>query len=239
MSSDEARAAVAAAGAGADATEAGRTDRGVRADHASDAGVRSISRRQLCYGVGGVAVLAALGGLKLAGTQPVVRPPGGQDEGALLSKCVHCLKCAEACPQHVISPARIEGGILGMRTPVLGFSSSYCDWCAGEGGSPRCVAACPTGALSLPAGAAAQTTVLGCANITTDWCLAYRLTGCRYCYDACPYHAISLDEQGCPHIVEELCCGCGACEAACVSLANGSISQGATHRAVIVEPMEG
>ena len=34
------------------------------------------------------------------------------------------------------------------------------------------------------------------------------------------------------------CNGCGACESVCVSLQNGSISAGATERAIIVCPLE-
>ena len=34
------------------------------------------------------------------------------------------------------------------------------------------------------------------------------------------------------------CNGCGACESVCVSLQNGSISAGATERAIVVRPLE-
>ena len=40
------------------------------------------------------------------------------------------------------------------------------------------------------------------------------------------------------HIDEDKCNGCGACESVCVSLQNGSISAGATERAIIVRPLE-
>ena len=39
-----------------------------------------MTRRTLCLGAGGAAVMLGLGGLKYAGSQPLVRPPGGQDE---------------------------------------------------------------------------------------------------------------------------------------------------------------
>ena len=51
------------------------------------------------------------------------------------------------------------------------------------------------------------------------------------CYDACPYEAMELDENNRPVVIEDKCNGCGACESVCVSLQNGSISEGATARA--------
>ncbi len=196
-----------------------------------------ITRRNLCVGAGGVAVLAALGGIKLTGPEKLVRPPGGQDEGRLISACIRCEKCYEMCPRSVIVPAHIEDGIVNMRTPVMTFDANWCDWCADENnGVPLCVEACPTEALSLPEGATPENTILGKAVIIEDWCLAYRLTGCRFCYDACEYEAITLDEQNRPSVVLDKCNGCGACESVCVSLQNGSISSGATSRAIIVVP---
>ena len=196
-----------------------------------------ITRRNLCVGLGGTAALAALGGLRLTGPEKLVRPPGGQDEERLISACIRCEKCYEVCPHGVIAPAHIEDGVVNMRTPVMNFDAAWCDWCAeANGGVPLCVECCPTEALALPAGAVEETTVLGVAVIKEDWCLAYRLTGCRFCYDACEFEAIELDSESRPSVVADRCNGCGACESVCVSLRNGSISSGATSRAVIVVP---
>lgn len=195
-----------------------------------------MSRRTLCLGVGGAAVLLGLGGLKYVGSTPCVRPPGGQDEQRLLSACIRCEKCLEVCPHDIIKPAPIENGILGMRTPMLNFHENWCDWCEVNGGVPLCVQACPTQALSLAEDATVENTILGKASINEDWCLAYRLIGCRFCYDACEYEAMGLDENNRPYVIADKCNGCGACEAACVSLENGSISTGATARAIVVDP---
>lgn len=196
-----------------------------------------MSRRTLCLGAGGAAVLLGMGGLKYVGSTPSVRPPGGQDEDRLLSACIRCEKCLEVCPHDIIKPAPLEYGILGMRTPLLNFHENWCDWCGEEnGGSPLCVQACPTQALSLAEDATVENTILGKAVINEDWCLAYRLIGCRFCYDACEYEAMGLDENNRPYVIEDKCNGCGACEAACVSLENGSISSGATTRAIVVNP---
>ena len=199
-----------------------------------------MTRRELCGGVAAAAAVVALGGgLKVLPSTPVVRPPGGQDEGALVSKCIRCQKCYEACPHHVIVPSHLEDGLLQMRTPTVDFSSSWCDFCAeSNDGRPLCVECCPTGALSLPETAEAETTIIGVAEITADWCLAYRLIGCKFCYDACPYEAIELDGEGRPSVIADRCNGCGACESVCVSLSSGSISAGATDRAIVIKPID-
>ena len=198
-----------------------------------------MSRRTLCVGTGAAAVMLALGGLKLVTPNALLRPPGGQDEERLIAGCNRCQKCYEVCPRHVIAPAHLEDGVLVVRTPEMSFSSNYCDYCAQEnGGNPLCVAACPTEALSLPAGATAQSVIMGKAVINADWCLAYHLIGCRFCYDVCPYDAIDLDATDRPIVDTFKCNGCGACEAVCVSLTEGSISVGATSRAVTIQPVD-
>lgn len=202
-----------------------------------------MTRRTLCLGIGGAAVMLGLGGLKLANSQAIIRPPGGQDEDRLIGACIRCEKCYEACPRHVIKPAKIEDGLLGMRSPQLDFSADYCDFCAEEnGGVPLCVASCPTEALQLPAGADAHNTIIGLAEIDRKTCLAFRDTGCHFCFDACRdagYDAIQLDGNGYsprPYVIEDKCVGCGACESVCVSLQQGSIVVGATERAIVVRP---
>ena len=183
------------------------------------------------------AALVGLGAVRYAGSAPLVRPPGGQDEDALVSACIRCEKCYEVCPRGVIAPAHLEDGLLNMRTPVMDFGANWCDWCTEEnGGVPLCVASCPTEALKP--GSTPETGVLGIAELNQDLCLAYRLIGCRFCYDACTYEAVELDENMRPLVINERCNGCGACESVCVSLQNGSISAGATERAIVVRPIE-
>ena len=99
-----------------------------------------------------------------------------------------------------------------------------------------CVASCPTEALKV--GSTPETGMLGVAELNQNLCLAYSLIGCRFCYDACEFEAMELDENNRPYVIADACNGCGACESVCVSLQNGSISAGATERAIIVRPLE-
>lgn len=210
----------------------------------------SISRRGMLIGVGSTIALLGLGATRYMGHNPINRPPGGQDESGLVSACIRCERCYEVCPHHVIVPADIEDGLLGMRSPTLDFSKSYCDFCTEEnGGYPRCVEVCPTEALKPPEGwevgnpqtASRGNVIIGLATIDEYSCLAFRDTGCRDCYDACAYEAIRLEgSERCPrpYVEEDKCNGCGACESVCMSMSAGSITQGATRRAIIVQPVQ-
>lgn len=222
----------------------------------------SVTRRALIAGLGSTAVLLGLGSLRFAGSEPLVRPPGGQDEAALASKCIHCYRCAESCPNGVIRPARLNHGVLNMGTPHLVFSGdapgeldsiAYCDVCAADnGGVPRCVQVCPSTALSLAPNVAAKDVVIGTAEIDPSLCIAYRSGHCAFCYDACVQargeQLSAIFYQGSdgandlstrlPVVDAAKCNGCGACEAVCVSAQAGSTLSAST-RAIVVKPLEG
>ena len=202
--------------------------------------IAGMSRRAFSLGCGGAVALLALGGLKAVPAEARVRPPGGQDEDHLLAACIRCERCIEACPKQALTPAHIEDGLLGTRMPVANFDRGWCDFCQEEnGGTPKCVEFCPTNALRLSDDATPETVILGKARIIQDWCLAYNLyNGCRFCYDACPYEAMTIDDYNRPVVITDVCNGCGACQSVCVSLQEGAIVEGATTRAIIVEPFD-
>ncbi|CVH78406.1 quinol dehydrogenase periplasmic component [Coriobacteriaceae bacterium CHKCI002] len=172
-----------------------------------------------CAGVGGVArVLAGEGGL--------LRPPGGQDEGALVAACVRCDRCRSACPTNAVGVAHVEDGLLQARTPVLDFHKGYCDFCG------KCQEACPTSALKAFDPARDK---LGVAIVQKDRCIAY-FEGCVECERACPFGAISLDESKRPVVDAQSCNGCGLCENVCPALVYRSFSGGTRRGIVVVSP---
>ena len=220
---------------------------------------QGISRRTFALGLGSVAVLLGTGSLRYVGSTPVVRPPGGQDDDALVGRCVHCYRCMEACPYHLIVPTSIEKGILNMRTPHMSFSDNnpgvldalkYCDFCArANNGVPLCVEVCPTLALGGHGSIDPKTTVIGRAAIDKNLCLAYRGARCAFCYDACRlvrgdnaaaiyYERSDVQDATAllPLVDASKCNGCGACESVCVSAQAGSTRNSAV-RAIIVEPL--
>lgn len=202
-----------------------------------------LTRRSLCIGLGGAAALVAIGGLSTLPAAELVRPPGGQDERRLMASCVRCGRCIESCPNRVIVPSRLEDGVFGVRMPTVSFNDGWCDFCDQDnGGRPRCVAACATGALSLPTDAQAADVVIGKAVVVRDWCLSWvNYVGCRECYKACKelYDAITLNEYQCPEVDREKCVGCGACQAACISQGEKAVAPDAPTRAIVVVPSRG
>lgn len=199
----------------------------------------AFSRRDVICTAAGTAALLAVGAVKFAPSQALVRPPGAQDEVQLISACTRCQKCLEACPKGVISISHVEDGLLSARTPKLSFKSNWCNFCEDVDGGPRCEAVCPTGAIAK---ISSKQVNIGMAKLTKDWCLAYRGEGCRSCVDACPYNALELDSSNTPHVIENKCNGCGACESACISLTAGSLSgtwnsSSPTERAITVKPL--
>src|SRR5699024_7470512 len=97
------------------------------------------------------------------------------------------------------------------------------------------VAACPTHALVCPDPASV---IIGKAVLNRDWCLAAKGMGCHECVDVCNYDALELGADNVPVVNVGACNGCGACEWACISLSAGSISAGATDRAIVIRPTE-
>ena len=81
----------------------------------------SMTRRQLMLGIGGIAALAGLGCLKFTPAQALVRPPGGQDEAALIANCVRCEKCVEFAREGKTAALICSGdaGVYGMASPLL------------------------------------------------------------------------------------------------------------------------
>ncbi|MEA5020662.1 MAG: 4Fe-4S dicluster domain-containing protein [Gordonibacter sp.] len=194
-----------------------------------------MTRRTFAFGAVGAAAVLGLGGVKYLPSQSLCRPPGGQDEAYLVGACLHCDKCREVCPKNAIAPAYLEQGILNARTPRLNFKRGWCDFCENEPGGPRCIAVCPTHALASADPAKAT---LGKAELNVNWCLAAKGMGCHECVDVCNYEALELGADTVPVVDWDACNGCGACEFACISLSAGSITAGATDRAIVVKPFE-
>lgn len=192
-----------------------------------DKGAPAISRRSLIEGACGVAALAAVGGISIAGAPgSVLRPPGAQDEAMLLASCIRCDRCRSACPRGAIETAKLEDGIVHVRTPKMNFNRGYCDFCEG---AYECANVCPTGAIGR---FDERSEKIGVAKVDPENCLLWRSGGVcsKRCIEACAYEALSVDANGFLVVDESRCNGCGACQYVCPSASyqayNGSSARG-------------
>jgi ferredoxin-type protein NapF len=129
-----------------------------------------------------------------------VRPPWSRVD-RFTDLCSRCLRCATACPEHII--VRGDGGF-----PALDFSRGECTFCG------ACAAACPEPVFASRAAAPWQ------ARAAIDErCLTARGVVCRTCRDECPADAISFalapGRAARPRVDVDRCTGCGACVGPC------------------------
>lgn len=179
-----------------------------------------------------LAAAGALGGVALAGIEPVrrrdperlIRPPGAAltDFTAL---CMRCGECVRVCPTQGLQPSLAEGGWQNIFTPRLVARLGYCSY-----NCDACIRTCPTGAIPQLSKETKQKTPIGLASINNDRCLPWAYdTQCGVCEEMCPLpeKAIILEEINIsasagqpavifrPTVLRNLCIGCGVCEYHC------------------------
>ena len=176
----------------------------------------------------GVGTIALLGtsvarAIKSPG---LIRPPGAQDEGAFLSRCLRCSECMKVCPTSGLQPSLWQTGLEALWTPVLASRLGYCDYSC-----TACGHVCPSGAIPKLDLEDKRTRVLGVAVIDRNRCLPWASnTPCIVCQEMCPISkkAIVLSDQRLitrpdgtqdylarPKVVAKRCIGCGICEYKC------------------------
>lgn len=189
----------------------------------------SLTRRAFVGYCATAAVAVSAGGVvRLSGNDDgLLRPPGAQDVDHLFSACIKCDRCRSICPTGIVVPSTLFDGVLSARTPKLDFHRGRCTFC------DECLYVCPTGAIK-PFDETCEK--IGMAIIQPDRCLAYD-TGCRVCVDACPYDALSVDENGLPIVDPKACNGCGECVNVCPALVYRSFP-GGKRRGVVVVSMD-
>ncbi|MHC4441928.1 MAG: 4Fe-4S dicluster domain-containing protein [Planctomycetota bacterium] len=151
-----------------------------------------------------------------------LRPPGALGEKEFLTRCIRCMRCADACPNNAIVPIE-DHNVSGRKwTPAIKARRQACMLCNGvEGETLKCTAACPSGALQLihkDADEIQQKVNMGVAQLDEALCYSYNNWSCGACYRACPFpgRAMTIGLWERPEIVADACIGCGACERACI-----------------------
>jgi ferredoxin-type protein NapG len=204
---------------------------------------QTMSRRGFLVAAGGLAVMVGLGGaVKVLAPRDLLRPPGGQDEAAFISRCLKCDRCLGACPTRVIGLAQLDDGLVNAHTPIMKFHLGACTFCG------RCTEVCPTRALQ-PFGVTRSSfdgeSVLvpdlkvGLAVVDRRRCIAWNHGTCEVCVKACPYGALSRDADGHPIVDGAACNGCGVCVHVCPALTARTYVGGTTRGIEVVPPRVG
>lgn len=145
----------------------------------------------------------------------LIRPPGSAAEEEFLARCVRCGECIRVCLTQGLVPVHFEAGLTGLWTPRLLPRKGYCEYkCT------LCTQVCPTDAITKLSEAEKIKEVIGLAVVDRARCLPWATKeDCNVCEEMCPTapKAIVLRGRGRlkPHVIADLCVGCGICEYPC------------------------
>jgi MauM/NapG family ferredoxin protein len=186
-----------------------------------------LGRRQvitsLAAGVAAVP-LVRLGSLARRPDEFLIRPPGAQEEGEFLARCIRCGECMKVCLTNGLQPVLWEAGLEGLYTPRLVPRMGYCAHTC-----TLCGQVCPTGAIPKMELEVKQATP-GVAAINRTRCIPYTEgAGCLVCEEHCPVSPKAItfnqaevqDRTGkkvmvkLPVVHPDRCIGCGHCEYVC------------------------
>lgn len=155
----------------------------------------------------------------------LVRPPGALPEDEFLDRCIRCGECMKVCIGNGLQPTWLAAGIEGIFSPRLQARTGYCEY-----NCTLCGQVCPTGALAVLSLARKHTIKIGSVFFDKNRCLPYaKGIPCIVCEEHCPTSdkAIQFRETRVvnskgktvlvrqPYVIDELCVGCGICEAKC------------------------
>lgn len=187
-----------------------------------------LGRRQVLTAVAAGVALAPvvrLGSLARRPDEFLLRPPGAQDEGEFLARCIRCGQCMKVCLTNGLQPVLWEAGLEGLYTPRLIPRLGYCSY-----GCNLCGQVCPTGAIPALELPAKQALSLGVAAFDRNRCIPWSEgSDCLVCEEHCPVSpkAITFNPGEVvtpngdkvlvklPVVHPDRCIGCGHCEHVC------------------------
>ena len=187
--------------------------------------------KEALLGVGAtVAAIALLKSGQAAKRQSpfLVRPPGVRETNpdvVAFTKCTRCNECIRVCPTGGLQPSIFDAGAAGLGSPILVPRLGYCDYSCNA-----CGQACPVQAIPPLDLERKRVQVIGLAYIDQNRCIPWSdRIPCLVCQEMCPLpeKAIQLEEAEVwgvdgqpvtlqlPHVLREICIGCGICEYKC------------------------
>jgi ferredoxin len=148
------------------------------------------------------------------GKEIPISPPGSEGIERFSNLCTACHVCIDSCPTQVLYPSFLEYGVTGIFQPRMNYSVSYCNYdCV------LCTQICPTGAILPVTKEEKKTIQIGQARFIKENCVVVtNQRDCGACSEHCPTKAVFMIPYGdlsLPHVNDEICVGCGACENAC------------------------
>ena len=156
-------------------------------------------------------------------------PPGSISLKNFSEHCTGCLACTAECQGQILKPSISEWGLGGIMQPFMDYRVGFC--------TPtchNCGKACPTGAINLIMLKDKMSVKMGTAIFKKCLCVVETDgTDCAACAEHCPVQAIEMIPYGdpknskfIPHVHDDVCIGCGACEYICPVL---------PHKAIVVQ----
>jgi ferredoxin len=157
----------------------------------------------------------------------LIRPPGVRETNAdpvAFTQCTRCSECIRVCPTGGLQPAVFDAGVEGLGSPILVPHLGYCDYSCNA-----CGQVCPVRAIPPLDLETKRQQVIGLASINESRCIPWSdHRPCLVCEEMCPLpeKAIRLEEVEAwgpdgpvtvqlPHVLRDLCIGCGICEYKC------------------------
>ena len=143
-----------------------------------------------------------------------IRPPFALEEPDMNAVCIRCGSCSAACPTHIITQSLDIRHPQRLLTPRVQFRDTYCLPTCNE-----CGKVCPSGAIQHFSVREKKNHVMGIARIELEKCYLNIGRECNQCRHYCEFDAIEMrtspSTPRLPHVIEERCVGCGACQVVC------------------------